>query len=80
MKEVKRWVVTFDHMDGRKGTVEVVTEMYDSKAFQYGNMKSGKIIVGDGERYYDFRYIKGNPHMIMIEDFFGKGLVTVVER
>ena len=74
--EIKNWKVEYDHKDGRSGVVNVTTEIRDSGAFTYGNCKSGAITVNDGEpRYYDLRYNHGDLHMLMIKDWFGKGLV-----
>ena len=78
--EVKRWSVEYDHHDGRKGTVGVVTEIRKSAGFQYGNGKSGALTV-DGYPFigYDLRYCGGNLHMAMIKEYFGKGLVAATE-
>lgn len=78
--EVKRWSVEYDHHDGRKGTVGVVTEIKKSAGFQYGNGKSGALTV-DGYPFigYDLRYCGGNLHIAMIKEYFGKGLVAATE-
>lgn len=74
--EVKKWKVEYDHKDGRSGVVDVTTEISDSGAFKYGNGKCGAIQINDGEQtVYDLRYNHGDLHMVMIEDWFGKGLV-----
>ena len=84
--EVKFWNVEYDHKDGRSGVVEVKTEIQDSGAFKYGNGKAGAIYVGDASikenyesNFYDLRYNHGDLHRLMIEDWFGKGLVNVEE-
>lgn len=75
--EIKKWKVEYDHKDGRAGVVNVTTEIMDSGAFTYGNGKSGAITVNDGDpRFYDLRYNHDDDlHMLMIKDWFGKGLV-----
>lgn len=75
MNEIKRWKVSYDHKDGRAGTIDVETEVRDSGAFQYGNCKAGGIRVGESNRFYDLRYEHGDLHMLMISDYFGRGLV-----
>ena len=65
MKDIKRWRITYDHKDGRSGTVEAETEIQKSGGFEYGNGKAGGITVGSGEpRIYDLRYEMNNPDMI----------------
>ena len=77
---MKKWVVEYDHKDGRKGTIEVTTEIAKSGAFQYGNGKSGMLTVGDFRQGYDLRYCRRKDlDMVMIEDYFGKGLVKATE-
>lgn len=77
--EVKKWNVVYDHKDGRAGLVEVTTEIQKSGGFQYGNGKAGRITVDGYQRIYDLRYNHGNLHMVMLEDYFGKGLMEAVE-
>lgn len=77
---IKTWDVTYDHKDGRSGTIEVVTEVRDSGAFQYGNGKAGGITVDGYTRVYDLRYNHGDLHKLMIDDYFGSGLVEVIEK
>ena len=77
--EVKNWMVEYDHKDGRSGVIHVTTEIKDSGAFQYGNQKAGAITIGGESRYYDLRYEHGDLHKLMIEDWFGKGLVKIEE-
>ena len=79
MTDTKRWNVQYDHKDGRSGTVEVVTEIAESGAFNYGNSKSGTLIVCGQFNNYDLRYCGGNLHMVMIKEYFGKGLVGATE-
>lgn len=76
-EEVKNWKVEYDHKDGRCGVVNVTTEIRESGAFSYGNGKAGAIQINDGDpRYYDLRYNHDDDlHMLMIQDWFGKGLV-----
>lgn len=78
-KEIKKWSVEYDHRDGRKGIVEVTTEIEESANFQYGNGKSGMLTVGHYKEGYDLRYNTGDLHMAMIKDYFGKGLVRATE-
>lgn len=80
MSAKKRWTVEYSHSDGRKGKVEVTTEISKSGAFSYGNGKAGLLTVGDFAQPYDLRYNRGKSlHMEMIRDYFGKGLVRVTE-
>lgn len=75
----KKWLVTYDHKDGRAGTVEVETEVADSGAFAYGNRKAG-VLRESGQMYgYDLRYCKGDLHKVMLDEYFGKGLVNAEE-
>lgn len=79
-KETKRWKVAYSHKDGRSGTVEVETEVGKSGAFQYGNGKYGVLTVGDFEQGYDLRYSSAKDlHRVMLEEYFGEGLVEAVE-
>ena len=80
-EEVKKWSIKYDHKDGRKGVVEVTTEVGKSGASRYGNGKAGMIQVKDSDpRYYDLRYNhEPDLHMLMIEDYFGEGLVKVTQ-
>ena len=78
--ETKRWKVAYAHEDGRSGVVEVETEVGKSGGFQYGNGKSGALIVGDFEQGYDLRYSTAKDlHRVMLDDYFGKGLVEATE-
>ena len=80
MKDIKKWKVTYDHKDGRSGTVEVETEIQKAPGFQYGNGKSGAITVeGSDPRVYDLRYESGDLHKLMLDDYFGRGLVEAKE-
>ncbi len=74
--EIKRWSIKYDHHDGRKGTVEAVTEIKKSAGFNYGNGKCGALTV-DGCPFvgYDLRYCSGNLHVVMLKEYFGEGLV-----
>ncbi len=80
-KEIKKWDVEYDHKDGRKGRVEVTTEVHRSGAFDYGNNRGGVLTimqpkgVDSLEQAYDLRYCRGDLHMAMIDEFFGKGLI-----
>ena len=82
MTEYKKWMVSYNHRDGRKGTVRVTTEVTDSKAFDYGNGKCGAIMFEDGyNEVYDLRYSAAKDlHLIMLEIFFGDGLVQAVAQ
>ena len=75
----KKWLVTYDHKDGRAGTVEVETEVTDSGAFAYGNRKAGVLRIGREAYGYDLRYSSGDLHRVMLDGFFGKGLVNTEE-
>lgn len=75
----KKWLVTYDHKDGRAGTVEVMTEVSDSGAFAYGNRKAGALWVERQMFGYDLRYCKGDLHRVMLDEFFGAGLVKAEE-
>lgn len=75
----KRWLVEYAHADGRQGKIEAITEIEKSGGFQYGNGKAGLLTVGDFSQGYDLRYEKGDLHMLMIKDYFGRGLVKAVE-
>ena len=83
--EKKSWMVKYNHIDGRKGTVKVTTEIQDSFSFDYGNGKCGLLTVSDLGRYpshqvYDLRYNNAKDlHMVMIESYFGSGLVEAKE-
>lgn len=79
-KEIKKWNVEYDHRDGRKGTVKATTEVGESKAFQYGNGKYGALTIEGHKEGYDLRYCHGKDlHMVMIESYFGNGLVKATE-
>lgn len=76
----KNWIVKYSHKDGRKGTVQATTEIAKSGCFSYGNGKSGMLTVGDFEQAYDLRYNhEKDLHMVMLEDYFGSGLVEAKE-
>lgn len=80
MTETKKWSVEYSHDDGRSGTVKVTTEVGKSGAFQYGNGKSGALTVDGFTQGYDLRYCnRKDLHMVMLEDYFGKGLVKATE-
>lgn len=78
--ERKNWVVNYSHKDGRHGTVNVMTEIDESKAFNYGNNKCGLLTVGEFSQGYDLRYNhEKDLHMVMMRDYFGDGLVSAIE-
>lgn len=77
--EERIWNVKYDHKDGRAGVVSVVTHIKESGAFRYGNNKYGILIVGDYRHGYDLRYNKGDLHKVMINDYFGDGIVEITE-
>lgn len=80
-EERKRWLVEYDHADGRKGTVEVVTEVAEYGGFQYGNGKAGRLTTENGTHYgYDLRYSHGDLHKVMLDAYFGEGLVSATEQ
>lgn len=76
----KNWLVKYAHEDGRKGTVKATTEIQKSSAFQYGNGKSGSLIVEGFKQGYDLRYcLEKDLHMAMLKEYFGDGLKEVTE-
>lgn len=75
----KTWNVSYDHKDGRKGTVKVITEVERGKGSLYGNQKHGRLTVVTSSVVYDLRYNKGNLHMAMLKNYFGSGFVNAVE-
>lgn len=77
--EVKKWRVTYAHDDGRSGTVDATTEIQQSGGFQYGNGKAGALKVDGQTRGYDLRYASGDLHKVMLNEYFGKGLVEATE-
>ena len=78
--ETKKWIVDYDHKDGRAGRVEATTEIMKSGGFQYGNGKSGALTIkGYQPVVYDLRYNHGDLHRLMLADYFGKGLVRATE-
>lgn len=80
VKEVKKWMVEYDHADGRQGTVEVTTEICKAGGFQYGNGKGGALIENGYPHIYDLRYCREKDlHMVMIREYFGDGLVKAEE-
>ena len=81
MSETKRWSVEYSHDDGRSGTVEAVTEIERVKEPYYGNGKYGALTVNGEYKYgYDLRYNRERDlHMVMINAYFGKGLVKATE-
>ena len=80
MVEKKRWKVEYSHADGRKGTVEVVTIVGESGAYKYGNGKYGAIVIGDYDQGYDLRYCREKDlHKVMLNTYFGQGLVKATE-
>ena len=80
MAETKKWRVDYDHKDGRHGTVEVSTEVGETGAFKYGNGKYGAIICDGFEQGYDLRYSNSKDlHRVILNEFFGEGLVKATE-
>lgn len=77
--EIKKWKVEYNHEDGRSGTVVVSTEIQKSAGFQYGNGKAGALTIGSFIQGYDLRYNSGDLHKVMLNDYFGKGLVKAEE-
>ena len=78
-EEMKKWIVEYDHKDGRSGKIKVITAISQGSEFQYGNGKGGCIKIGDHIWVYDLRYNKGDLHKVMLNDYFGKGIVSVIE-
>lgn len=77
--EKKQWVVEYDHKDGRKGTTNVTTEIAESGAFHYGNGKAGLLTSNGFRQGYDLRYSHGDLHKVMLDAYFGNGLVSAKE-
>lgn len=78
---IKNWKVEYDHKDGRKGTLDVTTEIEKSGAFDYGNGLCGRIIVNGCDRNYDLRYCTSDDlHRVMLKEYFGRGLVSATEK
>lgn len=78
--EEKNWKVQYAHADGRSGEVEAKTEISESGAFDYGNRKSGALIINGYPNGYDLRYCREDDlHMVMLKEYFGKGLVKATE-
>lgn len=78
--EIKNWNVQYSHSDGRSGSVKVITEIYQSGAFEYGNKKAGVLTVDGRTITYDLRYIhEKNLHTVMLKEYFGEGLVKATE-
>lgn len=77
--DVKRWRIEYAHADGRAGTVEAETEITKSGGFQYGNGKSGGLTINGYTTGYDLRYASGDLHRVMLEEYFGEGLVKATE-
>ena len=78
--EMKKWVIEYAHDDGRSGTIEATTEIRKSGAFDYGNGMGGALTINGYDNVYDLRYCKEKDlHMVMIKDYFGKGLVKATE-
>lgn len=81
-EELKRWSVEYAHEDGRAGVLECTTELAKSDRLDYGNGFHGCLkVVGDGyPNVYDLRYNKEDDlHMVMLRDYFGKGLLRATE-
>lgn len=77
---IKRWEVEYSHEDGRSGTINVTTEVVKTGGFHYGNGKSGALTVAGYTNVYDLRYNSAKDlHMVMLKDYFGKGLVKATE-
>ena len=79
MDDIRNYEVTYDHKDGRAGTVKVKTTVADSDAFPYRNRKCGWIKVeGSNEDIsYDLRYVQfGDLHEVMLHTYFGKGFIS----
>lgn len=80
MSETKKWRIEYNHNDGRNGVIHATTEISKSGAFDYGNGKSGALIIDGYPNVYDLRYNTAKDlHMEMIKDYFGKGLVKAIE-
>ena len=80
MKESKKWMVQYSHDDGRSGTVEAITEIEKMKEPYYGNGKYGALKIDGYVNGYDLRYNREKDlHLVMLEAYFGKGLVKATE-
>jgi len=77
--DVKRWKIVYAHEDGRSGTVEAVTEIQKGGGFQYGNGLAGGLTIDGYTTGYDLRYEHGDLHKVMLDSYFGKGLVRATE-
>lgn len=78
--QTKRWVIEYDHKDGRAGTVEATTDIVKVEG-QYGNGKSGSLSINGYDNLFDLRYCtEDDLHMAMINQYFGNGLVKAVEK
>ena len=76
----KKWKVVYSHDDGRSGTVEAVTELQKDESIMYGNKTYGSLSVNNERvNVYDLRYSRGDLHRIMLEEYFGQGLVEATE-
>ena len=79
-KDIKKWKVKYDHKDGRSREVDVITKIFYSGAFDYGNQTGGELIVNGAVQGYDLRYSKERDlHRTMLEDYFGNGLAEARE-
>lgn len=81
MNETKKWMIEYSHDDGRSGVVEATTKVGKNDAFfQYGNGMSGVLKVGGDAQLYDLRYCtESDLHRVMLDTYFGKGLVKATE-
>lgn len=75
MSEIKTWKVRYEHKDGRKEKVDVVTEI-EKHENTYGNGKYGRLSVEGFSQIYDLRYATGDLHKLMIKSYFGSGLIS----
>lgn len=82
--EMRFWDISYDHHDGRKGVVMVETQIFTNTPEQeklYGKSCTGRLVIEDDimDKTYDLRYTRGDRHLEMIRDWFGKGLKEVKE-
>lgn len=77
---MKKWLVAYDHGDGRYGLVTVMTELTETKCQLYGNEKVGVLIVDGLQEIFDLRYCRDKDlHFSMLKSYFGAGLYGVKE-
>lgn len=75
----KKWVVEYDHKDGRKGKANAITTLCKVDD-TYGNQTYGHFETEHYATNYDLRYCRESDlHRVMLESYFGDGIVNVFE-